>query len=401
MPIKGLMEFNDASLREGLPEIARAYKGDPKESNKPGRDLDYFRFEFNEQFADFKDIFVAMYSDDDGVFEPDAFERVHVAAETAEAAFDFWWEQWNVTQTLLHKCDGEHQVRWFDDRSKTYANGNKACAKLPDNTQPACECTRVGRLALILPEFTAQTGVFGYFLFQTHSINDIITIYQTLRMAENLARKAGKSLMSVPFTFGRVQQKISAPHQAKNKAGEYERTGKRMVVNKSLFYLHTEPEYTKAVLLPALVNAPALPEPKPQLSTGNENPENGKIVKLADTKLRATLGSGDEPRNMVVDPPAKTVYVSSKGRYLGAGTYSYLLFGGGDTPARLYLKDMDTVLEPLGKNWLEWSQALKPGPEDQVPFDLPESVQVTAVEDKTTTNGATVWKVVKIEAVAS
>lgn len=396
MPIKGLIDISETSIRQGLPEIGRAYKGDPKESNRPGKDLDYFRFEFNPQFAEFKEQFVAMYSDEDGVFEPDAFERVHVAAETAAEAFDYWWEEWNSTQTLLHKCDGEQQVRWFDDATKMYANGTKACAKLPDNTQHECQCQRVGRLALILPEFTAVTGVFGYFLFQTHSINDIITIYQTLDMAEKLARKSNRSLMSVPFTFGRVSQKISAPHSAKNKQGEYERTGKRMVVSKSLFFLHTDPDFTRQVLLPALVNAPALPAPKP---------EENKVVELDTGKFAKNLGTGSEPRRMAFVPPKQadedTVdsgpitieFTSSAVKYIGSGTMAYLLFSnGGDEPARLFWRDFEKKLHPLGAEFVAFAENLRPGSQDQKPLDLPAPVSIKA-KTSTTPSGATFWEV--------
>lgn len=422
MPIKGLIEVSDTSIRQGLPEIARCYKGEKQETRKRkdgteykimGKDLEYFRVEFNPQFAEFEEVFRAMYTDEDGVYEPDLFERVHVAAETTDEAFDFWMEQWNSTMTLLHKCDGDTQVRWFDERKKMYSNGTMACASKPDNTQPPCECTRVGRLALILTDFTAATGVFGYFLFQTHSINDIITLYQTLSMAEKLARKAGRSLMGVPFTFGRATEQISAPHAAKNKQGEYERTGKRIKVNKSLFYLHTDPEFTKQVLLPALVSAPALPATVPAAEE--------KIVSIerGSDKIRKTLGAGGgEPRRMGATPDQTDViqgevtdvteapkadtptitrtFVCAHAKYIMQGTYSYLSFvDPNDQPGVLYMKDFEKRLDPLGPEFQKLHMDLRPVDNGEQ-LTLPESLTVT-VEAKT--NGKAYWEVTDLKRV--
>lgn len=417
MPIKGLIETSDTSIRQGLPEIARAYKGEPKtDPRRPGKDLEYFRIEFNPQFEEFEEIFRAMYTDEDGVYEPSLFERVHVAAETTDEAFDFWMEQWNSSMTLLHKCDGDTQVRWFDTHKNMYSNGTMACASKPDNTQPPCECTRVGRLALILTDFTAATGVFGYFLFQTHSINDIITLYQTLSMAEKLARKAGRSLMSVPFTFGRAIEQISAPTTDKQTG---ERTSKRIKVNKSLFYLHTDPEFTKQVLLPALVNAPALPAPTPV-------EDSSKILPIGrgSEKIRKALGGGGEPRRMggtptptdapdivqgevteVIEgtpedaPPITRTFVATHVKYIANGTQSYMAFiDPQDQPGWLYLKDFEKKFDVLGPEFQTFTLNLRPSNSDMPEsLTLPESLTVT-VEARTRHNRS-FWEVTDLKRV--
>lgn len=282
MPIKGLIS-DQPTLREGLPLIARLRKGDekPEKGNRPGKDLDYFRIDFEPQFAEYAELFNELYGD-----QPDYFTNVHVVGETVDEAFDYWMEDYNTSGTLLHRCDGEIEYRWYDPTTTFHHNGERQCAKNPENTRPECSCSKVGRLSVIFKDFTAITGVFGYFLISTGSINDIVMVYNTLRMAERLAAKANHSLSAVPFHFGRVPHEISAPTQEKGKDGQYKRTNKRIKVTKSLFFLHADPEYNKAVLLPALVNAPALPAPQ------NEAAEQPALPSVTGEQAIRRLGNG-------------------------------------------------------------------------------------------------------------
>lgn len=256
MPIKGLTDNDGRNFGSGLPLIARMYKGDerPADGKRPGADLTYFRVEFEPQFEHLRELWTEMYG-----AEPTEFSGVFLAGATVDEAFSTWLEEWTAT-TLLHRCDGEHQVQWFDTRINAYSRAKVMCAK--DSTG-GCKCQRIGRLNLIMPDFVEAAGVLGYIAVATHSINDIITIHRYL---SDIERMYGR-LTGVPFVFGRAQKDVSTPKE----------NGGRRKVKKSLLYLHVTPEFTQEHLLPTIAapRAPmiAAPNDAPQLPAGAMEPE--------------------------------------------------------------------------------------------------------------------------------
>lgn len=268
MPIKDLTTNTDFGA--GFPRIATLYKGDakPADGKRPGRDLKHFRVEFEAQFADLRAVWDDLYER-----EPTEFENVFVAQPTVDEAFSTWMEEWTAT-TMLHRCDGEEQHAWWSADNNIYMRARIRCAA--DNDAP-CQCRRIGRLNLILPDFVEAAGVLGYVTMSTHSVHDIITIHRYLTDLERLYGQ----LTGIPFTFGRRDQKISYP----------DGKGGRKPQTKSLLYIHVAPEFTKGALLPMLANrtAPALPA--------------GDRKALAETGRRL-LGNGG-PRRLGVDdaPP--------------------------------------------------------------------------------------------------
>ncbi len=278
MPIVGLTTKTEFGA--GLPMVARLYKGEekPEQGNRPGRDLDYFRVEFEPQFEHLRELWTELYG-----AEPEEFGRVFLAAATVDEAFSSWKEEWTAT-TMLHRCDGEYQKNWYNAAAQMYSTAKIACASKDEHP---CGCKAVGRLNMILPDFIEATGVLGYVSVSTHSLNDILTVYRYLADIERIAGK----LTGVPFIFGRAAREISAPKQVK-KNGAYVNEG-RIRVNKSLFYLHVAADFTQQQLLPIL-SGMATPAMQPQLPAPKTDVETAKNKLGQDRSLGRRLGKTSE-----------------------------------------------------------------------------------------------------------
>lgn len=278
MPIKGLTK--DVEIGLGLPLIARIKKGEEKQVKTRadgstyetvGKDLDYFRIEFEPQYEHLRDDFESIYGD-----QPTELWNVLMGAPTVDEAFPTWLEQWTAT-ALLHQCDSEQQNRWYNTEAQRMMTAKKACDK--DADKP-CACTRIGRLNIVLPDFTDETGALGYFMVTTHSIHDIITVFQYLTRIYTTCGSLG----GIPFTFGRAAKEVRAPKQVK-KNGKMVNEG-RIKTTKSLFYLHADEMYVKDTLLPLLKLAPtvpALPAPRPAIDVD-------KAKAQLDSGIGARLG---------------------------------------------------------------------------------------------------------------
>lgn len=279
MPITGLT--NQTTFGSGLPRIATLYKGDekPEAGNRPGKDLDYFRIEFEPEYELLCPVWTEMYGD-----TPDWLGNVFVAHETVDEAFGTWKEEWTAT-ALLHRCDGENQVLSYDLSIGQYIKAKLPCAK-------TCGCKPTGRLNLVFPDFIEATGALGYITITTHSINDILTIHRYLSDIEKMHGK----LTGVPFNFGRKPSEISVP-KPKGKPGE------RMKVTRSLLYLHVTRNFTLHTLLPQLASG---------VKPGTVAPVSSEGV-LPEGEAKRLLGGGDTRRvittsvdttPVIVNPPA-------------------------------------------------------------------------------------------------
>lgn len=438
MPILSLTQ-NITSVREGMNQIGSIRKGAPKKADRPGEDLPYFRIILNPEYQHLQPVINDLFGD-----KPEWFEGAHVLEDTADKAFSFWLEEWGGGGTLYHRCDGESQVQWYD--GKQYQFGRPGLSKMKCEA-PACNCARVGRLALWFESLLVATGELGYFTVYTSSKNDIVEVQKQLAAAEYLAAMAGKSLISVPMIFGRYFKAISSP-AFKKVDGEYVRTDKRKMIDKSLFAIRIDPRWNTNVLLPAMQQAAVLPPPaedKPvselrladatrararaligpsaphRLDTGLNRPEPTEppltiVTSTASNPVEMTPPpvddyEDDEPD--VIETPTEdneaeadeilttSTFVSHKIKYINAPNSAYVLFAGesqGDDPARLYGRDL---LRDLGEPFTTFANNLTPGPATQEPIALPESLSVTAIE-KVSEGGVTyyiVTKLARVEAV--
>lgn len=227
MPIKGLTD-----QQASFPRIGELRKGEPKptQGNRPGSDLQYFRFTSNSTEA--LTAFERAYGDTPN--DIDVFFPYATAAENFEA----WQEAW-VAGGLQHRCDGEfvvlHQV------NGQYFQPQYGAVKCPGG------CKQSGSLKVIVPAL----GRLAYVKAGTTSKNDIIELHANLTAYEALRG----DLRGIPFILSRVPRMISTPGK----------DGKRMRREKWLLHIEAAPEWVQAQLtvmqraaLPSVADAPML-----------------------------------------------------------------------------------------------------------------------------------------------
>lgn len=268
MPIKGLTAFDDpeqaGSIADGLPTILTLRKGEAKPNEKrPGKDLDYFRLDFSPEYEYLRPDFERLYG-----AKPKSIEGVLLVGALAHDAFPHWLEHWTAS-TLLHRCDGDTQVRHFDEGAQAYSDEPVPCIA------PKCDCKQTGRLTFILPAFIAATGVLGTVRLGTTSIYDIKQINDYL---QSILQLYGK-IEQVPFRIFR---------QTKNVAVNM--NGKRGRQDKSLLSIEVDPAFTSAKILPKLGMKAALPGGSAPALTGGAHDDSAEDdALLPGTKFAATL----------------------------------------------------------------------------------------------------------------
>lgn len=319
MPIKSLMTpLEHASA--GLPRVGGIHKGGPKRKKKKGdreieifgEDLDHFRLTLEPGYENYADVLQQIYGE-----KPDNL-LVMVNGDKASDGWDAWHEDYGPSGTaqdkgaitLLRRCDGDEMHLWYDTISGYHRDWRKGCEN------KICGCKPVGRLNVLLPEFSMHTGVLGYFTLQTHSQIDIRLIHARLVSAE----VTFQGLRGVQFRLFRQLTDLNVPEVRDGK-----RTGKKMTTKKHMLEMLVQPSFVKANLLPMLnYHREALPE------------STGEVVDMPDTEtVRAQL-AGDR-RRIGSNEPAKKLPAQ-------AGRSS-----GEDTGA-------DLRIEENARRWLEgWS----------------------------------------------
>lgn len=270
MPITGLTTTKDFTLSRALPLLGRIYKGGAKRTRTGqggksyeifGEDLTYFRVEFSPEYQHLQAAWNKIYG-----AEPDCF-TITFMGDTVDEVFPTWYEQ-HAASTLLHRCDGVTQVRWWDAQARdgmgSYSDQPRACQNTGDaggSSGSGCKCAKVGNLNFILPDLFEATSQLGFFRLTTHSTHDLIALYNALKLIE----KTMGRLTGVPFILGRQTQKVSAP----------DGKGGRRNLEKSLLYIRVEDTFARNVLQPMLrgAAAPALPAGTPTSAPAVNTPE--------------------------------------------------------------------------------------------------------------------------------
>lgn len=250
MPIKGMTSSEDYNPRRAIPFLGHVRKGEPKpeSGNRPGKDLDYFRIDFESNFTWLLDEFTAIYGD-----KPKELKNVVVMGDKPDMVFDTWYRQYNSKHDLVRQCDGDNQVRYLTDEFN-YSTKPKACIK---NAEKPCDCKQTGILYFGLPLLVARTGVNGFFIMTTHGVNDILNIYNTLQMVY----KNTLTLRGLTFDLSRVPQEINHAKQERQADGSYTVTG-RLKTTKALVYLNPTQQTTIQYMLPAMTSPVMLELPE-------------------------------------------------------------------------------------------------------------------------------------------
>lgn len=207
MPIVGLTDRTEA-----FPRIGTLRKGAPKpqNGNKPGADLNYFRFDCEDEEA--RKLFTDHYG-----AEPRAI-RVFVPFKTTNENFEAWKEEWSAS-SLKHRCDGKTMVLWL--KNGHYSEEQKPCQG---------GCKQVGRLHVIIPELRRMAFV----TVLTTSIHDIMQIQANLMALES----ARGDLRGIPLILKRSPRKISTPRN----------NGERARSEKWLITVEAQPQWVELQL---------------------------------------------------------------------------------------------------------------------------------------------------------
>lgn len=240
MPIKGLTDRNEGAF----PQIGVIRKGGPKqkmmkdgrEISIVGKDLPYFRVEFDDKETEAEAAFIAKFTT-----APTDIVIVLPFDEIGRC-----WEAWRETYVagaMIHRCDGELVQYAINSRTgeKLVINGIGLDGQPVRCKGKADGCKPIGRLRVIVPELKR----LAYLVVMTTSIHDIINISDQLA---GIASMNGGRLAGIPLVLRRRPKKISTP------SGE---AGKRARREKWLISIEADPEWVKAKL--AKMHHDALP----------------------------------------------------------------------------------------------------------------------------------------------
>jgi hypothetical protein len=252
MPIKGL---SDRGL--SFPEIGQVRKGAKKnpEENKPGKDLTYFRVEFDSRELTAAQLFEKTYGK-----EP---TEIHIILPFND--IDRMWEAWLEAYTagrMVARSDGEKMIYQVDTatgelliRNGLDKNGNprpyiegESVGK--DYKGKDIKCRPVGRLKIIVPELARA----AYLTVMTTSYHDIANLSAQLEAFKQLNNG---QIAGIPLVLRRRPKMISRP------AGN----GSRVRTEKWLLSIEADPAWVKAKL--GSVKHLALPEP---IGAGDSEP---------------------------------------------------------------------------------------------------------------------------------
>lgn len=256
MPIKGLTDRGSA-----FPEIGSIRKGAAKSANAPGKDLSYFRVEFDEKEPEAAATFKAKYGN-----EP-AEITIMLPFNEIDRMWDAWYEAYTAGR-LVARSDGEKFIYLVDPQTgeQVVTGGLPFTAhrelvgsyqKQGGGTEPI-KCKPTGRLKIVIPELQR----LAYLTVHTTSIHDIANISSQL---EAIQRINGGHLAGIPLVLRRRPKKISMPM-----AG-----GKRARVTKYMLSIEADPEWVKRKLTQLKTDAlpgnglallpPAQQQPEPEI----------------------------------------------------------------------------------------------------------------------------------------
>lgn len=233
MPIKGL---SDRKL--SFPSIGTIRKGAPKdEKGQLGKDLTYFRTEFDEQETVATQTFLKKYG-----AEP---REINILLPFDD--IDRCWENWLEAYTagrMVARSDGEKFIYLVDTKTgeikvkdgsphTPYRDGQIVGTYTDGRGQiQNIVCKPVGRLKVVIPELQR----LAYMTVMTTSVHDIANISAQL---EALKTVNGGRLAGIPMVLRRRPKKISTPKS----------DGTRARYTKWMISIEADPAWVKAKLM--------------------------------------------------------------------------------------------------------------------------------------------------------
>jgi len=256
MPIQGLSTRDVIQPR--FRNLGKLRKGGEKSGNRPGADLDHFRFVPDNGRADILQAFVDAYGE-----KPERLE-VYFPYPTMEENFRSWREDYGANHLCKLRCDGARHHDWIQgDRHYHSEEGRECTFKCRDteNRCPECPLGYYGYLDVILPGMWYH-GQVGLVTVLTTSINDIATLSAKLVQWEPLTNK--------PFVLWRQFRTIGVPIK-----------GERRAKDVSLIYLELTEEQMAEAFLGAREQHEMLPESVNVAEFGDDPPDldyDGELI---------------------------------------------------------------------------------------------------------------------------
>ena len=218
-----------------MPKIGDVRKGSPKQSvttesgrtyDTVGKDLKYFRVEFDAQETEAAAVFKGRYGDTPA--------ELNIWLPYDE--IDLVWERWNEAYTrgmMVARADDEHFLFLRGENGQVLVqNGLNLKTGQPEPYRKdlylagknMVQCKPVGRLKVIIPELRR----LAVLVVHTTSINDILNINGHLATIQMFAHG---HLRGIPLVLRRRPQLISVP----------DGTGRRIRVEKWLLSIEADP----------------------------------------------------------------------------------------------------------------------------------------------------------------
>jgi hypothetical protein len=229
MPIIGL---SDRGL--AFPEIGQIRKGAKKTAKRPGKDLQWFRVEFDEQEQDTATNFNQRYGD-----KPNEINII-LPFDEIERCWDAWLEAYTAGR-MVARSDGERFTYLLDTESGEILIKNGEPFKKYKEGEPVGKdyqgkpvyCRPVGRLKVIVPELARA----AYLTVMTTSVHDIANLSAQLEAFKQINSGIIKG---IPLVLRRRPKKISVPKpKSKNQ---------RVRMEKWLLSIEADPAWVKAKL---------------------------------------------------------------------------------------------------------------------------------------------------------
>jgi hypothetical protein len=245
MPIKGL---SDRGL--AFPELGQIRKGSPKqkivkdgrEIEIQGKDLEYFRVDFDERETEAIAIFKKVYGD----------KPTDINIVLPFNSLDQIWEAWLEAYTagrLVARADGEKFIYLVDTKTgevvvkngidlqtgiaRPYTEG--MTVGYDYRNQPV-KCKATGRLKVVIPELQR----LAFLTVLTTSIHDIANLSAQLLAIQTFCTSMDKGVGGTPLILRRRPHEVSRP-DSKDKT-------KRVRGTKWLLSVEADPEFVKRAL---------------------------------------------------------------------------------------------------------------------------------------------------------
>ena len=193
--------------------IGKIFKGDRKTGNKPGANLDYFRFEAGKASHErLTEIWEQYYGD-----KPTEI-NIFFKRNNIDKLIDDWFMEFGTGGLLKTRCDGETITEWRDERGKYYLYNPKPC-RAPDNPKGCDKCRASALIKFGMPEFRYQ-GFSGNIELSTTSINDIVYLKAQLEEITTELSMVNTQLAYAPLILSRSPRTITKTTAQKQFRGE-------------------------------------------------------------------------------------------------------------------------------------------------------------------------------------